>query len=272
MVHRKGSYNPFLYSIVFVYLFFIFLFLIIGYYVEKNSVFFVCSGEAEHKLVEVFYLPGRQPWGTQITSNENISQLLSWKAEGLSFYHLQLTHFFVCDTTGFDDGIPTPSPIVHPVSLQRRQICYRWGTPAYWSLVPRSSMFYLFEFCLTNMWNCSLTQHNGDRSSSVIQLLCDLYTIRGTKAPSLLARFSRVGTLRQFGYDITTFYGADRDVAGFSYWMASRTVYLLLYLSLFGRFVVYFCITKLCTRYFNRPALKKKAKCFTVINCTIVPW
>jgi hypothetical protein len=32
-------------------------------------------------------------------------------------------------------------------------------TPAYWSLVPRSSMFYLFEFCLKNMWNCSLTQH-----------------------------------------------------------------------------------------------------------------
>jgi hypothetical protein len=32
-------------SIVFVYLFFIFLFLIIGYYVEKNSAFFVCSGE-----------------------------------------------------------------------------------------------------------------------------------------------------------------------------------------------------------------------------------
>ena len=45
------------------------------------------------------------------------------------------------------------------VSLRRRQICYRWGTPAYWSLVPRSSMFYLFEFCLKNMWNCSLTQH-----------------------------------------------------------------------------------------------------------------
>ena len=42
------------------------------------------------------------------------------------------------------------------VSLQRRQICYRWGTPAYWSLVPRSSMFYLFKFCLKNMWNCSL--------------------------------------------------------------------------------------------------------------------
>jgi hypothetical protein len=48
------------------------------------------------------------------------------------------------------------------VSLQRRQICYRWGTPAYWSLVPRSSMFYLFEFCLKNMWNCSLTQHKWD--------------------------------------------------------------------------------------------------------------
>ena len=37
------------------------------------------------------------------------------------------------------------------VSLQKRQICYRWGTPAYWSLVPRSSMFYLFEFCLKNI-------------------------------------------------------------------------------------------------------------------------
>jgi hypothetical protein len=31
------------------------------------------------------------------------------------------------------------------VTLQRRQTCYRWGTPAYRSLVPRSSMFYLFE-------------------------------------------------------------------------------------------------------------------------------
>ena len=29
------------------------------------------------------------------------------------------------------------------VSLHRRHICYRWGTPAYWSLDPRSSMFYL---------------------------------------------------------------------------------------------------------------------------------
>ena len=45
------------------------------------------------------------------------------------------------------------------VSFQRRQICYRWGTPAYWSLVPRSSMFYLSEFFFKNMWNCSLTQH-----------------------------------------------------------------------------------------------------------------
>ena len=46
------------------------------------------------------------------------------------------------------------------VSLQRRQMCYRWGTLAYWSLVPRSSMFYLFEFCLkccsskfSHIWN-----------------------------------------------------------------------------------------------------------------------
>jgi hypothetical protein len=29
------------------------------------------------------------------------------------------------------------------VSLKWRQICYRWGTPACWSLGPRSSMFYL---------------------------------------------------------------------------------------------------------------------------------
>jgi hypothetical protein len=38
------------------------------------------------------------------------------------------------------------------VSLQRRQICYRWGTPAYWSLGPRCSLFYFFELCLNNMW------------------------------------------------------------------------------------------------------------------------
>jgi hypothetical protein len=47
----------------------------------------------------------------------------------------------------------------------------------------------------------------SDRSFSVIQLPCDLYTIRGTEASSLLARLSRVATLHQFGYDITTFYG-----------------------------------------------------------------
>jgi hypothetical protein len=34
------------------------------------------------------------------------------------------------------------------VSLQRRQICYRWGTPAYWSLV-------LGVACFT-LWNCLL--------------------------------------------------------------------------------------------------------------------
>jgi hypothetical protein len=49
-------------------------------------------------------------------------------------------------------------------------------------------------------------------------------------------------------------------MATFSYCLASSTVYLLSYLSMFGRFVVYFCITKLCTRYFNHPILKKKAK------------
>jgi uncharacterized integral membrane protein len=37
------------------------------------------------------------------------------------------------------------------VSLQRRQICYRWGTLAYWSLVPRSSMFYLYEFRISSI-------------------------------------------------------------------------------------------------------------------------
>jgi hypothetical protein len=34
----------------------------------------------------------------------------------------------------------------------KRQICYRWGTPAYWSLVPRSSMFYLFELDIRYNW------------------------------------------------------------------------------------------------------------------------
>jgi hypothetical protein len=48
------------------------------------------------------------------------------------------------------------------------------------------------QWCNWLPWN-SYTQ--SDRSSSVIQLLCDLYTIRRTKAPFLLARFSRVGTL-----------------------------------------------------------------------------
>ena len=64
------------------------------------------------------------------------------------------------------------------VSLQRRQICYRWGTPAYWSLVPRSSMFYLFEFCLKNMWNCSLTQHILSHSFYDWKL-CELFLLRG---------------------------------------------------------------------------------------------
>jgi hypothetical protein len=39
------------------------------------------------------------------------------------YYHLQLTHLFVWDTTGFDDGIQTPSPIVHPVLFNSRAIC-----------------------------------------------------------------------------------------------------------------------------------------------------
>ena len=38
------------------------------------------------------------------------------------YYHLQLTHLFVWDTTGFDDGIPTPNPIVHPVLFNSRAI------------------------------------------------------------------------------------------------------------------------------------------------------
>ena len=50
------------------------------------------------------------------------------------------------------------------VSLQRRQIYYWWGTPAYWSLVAQSSMFYLFEFCLKNKikaHNFWITSYNG---------------------------------------------------------------------------------------------------------------
>jgi hypothetical protein len=64
------------------------------------------------------------------------------------------------------------------VSLQRRQICYRWGTPAYWSLVPRSSMFYLFEFCLKNIWNCSLTQQILSHSFYDWKL-CELFLLSG---------------------------------------------------------------------------------------------
>jgi len=78
-------------------------------------------------------------------------------------------------------------------------------------LPPTTYTLFCMGYNWVRWWN-SYTQ--SDRSSSVIQLPCDLYTIRGTKAPSLLARLSRVGTLRQFGYDITTFYGADRDVFG----------------------------------------------------------
>jgi hypothetical protein len=53
MIFCLVFYKSSLYSISFV---------VIGYYmyVEKNSAFFVCSGEAEHRLVEVFYLSGRQ--------------------------------------------------------------------------------------------------------------------------------------------------------------------------------------------------------------------
>jgi hypothetical protein len=64
------------------------------------------------------------------------------------------------------------------LSLQRRQIYYRWGTPAYWSLVPRSSMFYLFKICLKNMWNCSLTQHILSHSFYNWKL-CELFLLSG---------------------------------------------------------------------------------------------
>ena len=64
------------------------------------------------------------------------------------------------------------------VSLQRRQICYRWGNPAYWSLVLRSSMFYIFEFCLKNMRNCSLTQQILSHSFYDWKL-CELFLLSG---------------------------------------------------------------------------------------------
>ena len=64
------------------------------------------------------------------------------------------------------------------VSLQRRQICYRWGAPAYWSLVSWGSMFYLFEFCLKNMWNCSLRQQILSHSFYDWKL-CELFLLSG---------------------------------------------------------------------------------------------
>jgi hypothetical protein len=60
----------------------------------------------------------------------------------------------------------------------KETICYRWGTPAYWSLVPRSSMFYLFEICLKNMWNCNLAQHIL-RHSFYDWKLCELFLLSG---------------------------------------------------------------------------------------------
>ena len=68
--------------------------------------------------------------------------------------------------------------LAETVSLQRRQICYRWGTPAYWSLVPQSSMVYLFEFCLKNMWNCSLTKQILSHSFNDWKL-CELFLLSG---------------------------------------------------------------------------------------------
>jgi hypothetical protein len=49
---------------------------------------------------------------------------------------------------------------------------------AYWSLVPRSSMFYLYEFCLKNMWNCSLTQQILSHSFYDWKL-CELFLLSG---------------------------------------------------------------------------------------------
>ena len=77
------------------------------------------------------------------------------------------------------------------VSLQRRQICYRWGTPAYWSLVPRSSMFYLFELCLKNMWNCSLTQQILSHSFYDWKL-CELFLLSGFLICHAVGWYNRV--------------------------------------------------------------------------------
>jgi hypothetical protein len=64
------------------------------------------------------------------------------------------------------------------VSLQRRQMCYRWGTPAYWSFVPRSSMFYLLWILFENMWNCSLTQQSLSHSFYDWKI-CELFLLSG---------------------------------------------------------------------------------------------
>jgi hypothetical protein len=75
------------------------------------------------------------------------------------------------------------------VSLQRRQICCRWGTPAYWSLVPRSSMFCETHYSrsgINHMWilkNSTDLLHNlQSRSSSQVSSIITfdfstLYTI-----------------------------------------------------------------------------------------------
>jgi hypothetical protein len=54
----------------------------------------------------------------------------------------------------------------------------RSGINPMWILVPRSSMFYLFEFCLKNMWNCSLTQQILSHSFYDWKL-CELFLLSG---------------------------------------------------------------------------------------------
>jgi hypothetical protein len=71
-------------------------------------------------------------------------------------------------------------------NLKSRYFSYRWGTPAYWSLVPRSSMFYLFEFCLNNMWNCSLTQQILSHSFYDYRYIDDVLSINNSRFAEFL--------------------------------------------------------------------------------------
>ena len=97
----------------------------------------------------------------------------------------------------------------------RRQIYYRWGTPAYWSLVARSSMFYLFEFCLKNKIKAHtfwITSYNGinifdSMSGQKGSLRCYEFSFCIDERDCLAC-----STDKSIHYSITPFHGSIKNI------------------------------------------------------------